>query len=127
MGGSLKNAEAPAQPAAAEQEQQAQHAAPHRSQQLSARAIRQGAEKEIHNQGITPVIQIEHIGCAKMQRVLRAQKKGKREIVEVVVHRRPEARHNKIVRRHVMQESLQQRHVVEMIVPGRSVENELAI
>ena len=62
-----------------------------------------------------------------MQYTLRAQEQRKREIVEIVVHRRPEARHYKVVRRHVMQKSLQQSHVVEMVLSSRSVEYELAI
>ena len=66
---------------------------------------------------VASVKQIEHLSFAKMQRVSRPQEKRKREIVEIVVHGRPEARHDKGGRRHVMQQSLQRRH---MVTDGRA-------
>ncbi len=126
MDGSLQNTEEPAQPAGAEKQQNAQNATPGRPQQLPAGAIDQYADKEIDKDGITSVIQIEQIGRTKVQRFLGSQDQREREVVEIVIDGRPEAGNHEVVRRHVMQQSLQHCHMKQLILPGGSVENELA-
>ena len=55
------------------------------------------------------------------------EKERKREIIEIVVDRYPEARNYEVVRRHVLRQSLQQCQMKQMILPRRPVENELTI
>src|SRR3954451_25035893 len=59
--------------------------------------------------------------------MLRAQDERKSQVVEVVVDGRPEAGKHEVVGRHVLQESLQQSHVEEVILPRRSPKYEFAI
>src|SRR5579862_97968 len=62
-----------------------------------------------------------------MQCALHPQNQRQREIVEVVIDRRSEPGDDKVVRRHVQQKALQEGHVVQMILSGWSIENQLTV
>src|SRR4029079_4495919 len=67
------------------------------------------------------------MGGTHMQCALHPQDERQGEIAEVVIDGRPETRDNEVVRRHVMQESLQQGHMEKMILSGGPVKHELAV